>query len=109
VISVKTVVAKRYARGRIFAPSAWEAASLGNGRKFGLASTYLTNLTALAARMATGCGPSPTWTGAHLAGYTMCVFSKQQDKVVGPAITDASTCVARQEVHWLRSRERGTS
>ncbi len=109
IMAIQSSVAKRYARGRLFLPSNWQAADMNNGRKFNLTSTYYLNGVALAARFATGAGPSPTWTGAHLAGYTLCIFSGQQDKVVGPAITDASAVIMRPEVHWLRRRERGTS
>lgn len=109
LISLKTNVAKKYARGHLFLPPAWDKADLGAPRVWGTGAVYKTNGIALAAKFAAGCGPTPTWTGTQLSGWTLAIYSKQQDKVAGPAVTDCAGAIFSNTVRWLRSRERGTT
>jgi hypothetical protein len=80
-----------------------------NGKLWNTSSGSWTEWSAFVAKLATGCGASPTWTGSTLSGYHLAIYSKQQNKVVGPAITECSGVLLRPEVRWLRSRERGGS
>lgn len=109
VISFKSIIAKRYARGHIFAPPLQDKADLSTPRVFGTGTPYMTRINALAAKYAAGAWPTPTWTGSQLSGWNMAIYSKQQDKIAGPAVSDVASALATTQVHWLRSRERGTS
>ncbi len=109
VAALQTSVAAKYARGHLFLPPQLLSTMDNNGRNWNQSSGSWAAWLAFVAKMATGCGASPTWTGSTLSQYTLCIFSKQQNKVVGAAVTDCSTVTLRPEVRWLRSRERGGS
>jgi hypothetical protein len=109
VAAVQTPVAKRFARGHIFLPPQTLATMDNNGKLWNQSAGSWASWAAFVAKLATGCAPSPTWTGSALSASRLAIYSKVQDKVVGDLVTEATAVTLRPEVRWLRSRERGSS
>lgn len=108
VLRIKTPLASRRSRGHLFLPPGKVAADMA-GDVWSAGSTYITNCNNLAAKFATGCLPTPTWTGSTLSAWTLCVYSKTAALAAQPYVTLANAAVVDPKVHWLRSRERGAS
>jgi hypothetical protein len=108
LVSMKSPIASRRARAHVFMAPAYNAADL-NGDNFLGAASYLTNIDAYVAKLATGCSPVPTWTGSTLSGWYLAQYSRAA-ALQSLAHAYACTAVVRSaKVRWLRSRERGTS
>jgi len=106
LMDLSTNLAAKFARGHLFLPGAYSGSFL-SGNIWTAGS--LTNFDTLVGKWSAGCTLSPTWTGSHLSNYSMAIFSKQQNKVPGPAVNICFTATRNAKVHWLRSRERGSS
>lgn len=108
LIKLQTSVAKRYARGHMFAPGLFTNTDFSNGDLINGSGAYHTALAALASKYETGCTVTPSWTGSTLSDWSLAIYSKVQDKVPGNIVTICSNAVADTKVHWLRSRGRGS-
>lgn len=106
LMDISTNVAAKWARGHLFLPGAYSG-SFMSGDVWAAGS--LTNFDTLVAKWTAGCTLSPTWTGSHLSNYSLAIFSKQQNKIPAPQVTIAFNATRNAKVHWLRSRERGSS
>lgn len=80
-----------------------------NGRLWLVGGTYHVANAAIATKLAAGASNSPTWTGTALPNYSLGVFSQVAGGGSPTQFFVANAVVADQIVHWLRSRERGTS
>lgn len=106
VISIKTPVATRRARGHFFAPPGLDRGNMVNRLWGGNDGAHL---TALAARFANGTSTSgPAWTGATLSSWILGVYSKSDASAANPYFYGANAVTSDLTVHWLRSRIRGT-
>lgn len=106
VLSIKTPVATRRARGHMFAPSMIDRGNIANRL---IAGSDATHLTALAARFANGTSTSgPAWTGTTLSSWILGVYSKTDALAANPYFYGANAVTCDLTSHWLRSRERGT-
>jgi hypothetical protein len=94
----RTATAKRYARGHIFFPPAYDASILGAGGTFTAASAYVVACNAFATSYAAG----------HTSGstsYVPIVFSRTRAKLNTLPFTFPVTAYTLQlGQHWLRSR-----
>jgi hypothetical protein len=106
LMDISTNVAAKWARGHLFLPGAYSGSFL-SGNIWTAGS--LTNFDTLVAKWTAGCTLSPSWTGSSLANYSLAVFSKQQNKIPAPQVTIAFNATRNAKVHWLRSRERGST
>lgn len=99
VLTLKTDVATRSGRGRLFMPTPQTTASLATAEQYAVSGTWYANLQDLvAALLAThtihfGVG------GLQEADATLGVWSRRH-----LARYDVKSIVIRQGVHWLRSR-----
>lgn len=109
VLSLHTAVASRRARGHLFLPPTIAGSDFTTANAYSTGSSNWSNYTALQGKYAAGCGLSPTWTGAELSQWTLCIFSKKAASVGDPSITYCTTASLSTQVHWLRSREKGSS
>lgn len=108
VIKIISPYASKSARGHLFMPSCRFASEM-NGRLWLVGGTYHTANAAIAVKLAAGASNSPTWTGTSLPNYSLGVFSRIAGGGAPTQFFVANAVVADQIVHWLRSRERGTS
>lgn len=108
VMSIKSPIASRRYRGHLMLPPAFNPADV-NGDNFAVSQPYYVAMLALAAKFETGVLPTPTWTGTELAHYTLSLFSRTALTAAEPAMAFATAVVTQPKIHWLRSRERGTS
>lgn len=107
LIQLKTPVASRRARGHIFlAPS--YAQNEMNGDVYNGAAGYAVGVIAFAAKLATGCSPTPTWTGTGLSTWYLGCYSKRAAQLGVPHAFACTAAVWSPQVRFLRSRERGT-
>lgn len=107
VVSLKTGFASRRARGHMFLPPALKSGS--TDRQTFQTGTWWTAVQAYTAKLAAGCGSSPSWTGTHLSNYNLCVYSKTADAAAETAIFACTTAVTGTKVHYLRSRAKGAT
>lgn len=109
VLSLKTqLVGRRYRGHQFLPPSTIQADVTGAG--FTVAGAYWVAVLAYAAKLQTGCLPTPTWTGSTLSSWTLCVFSTMAAKTLTPPYASGVfSVVATNRSHWLRSRYRGTT
>lgn len=108
IASIKTPTASRRFRGHNFLPPITDVASL-SGNNLDPSGTYHTAAAAYVAKLQAGCEPSPTWTGTHLASYSLAIYSLTSDRVAGPPYAQVSLVTLQTKVSFLRSRERGGS
>lgn len=108
VLKLKTAFASRNSRGHLFLPPN-KIASEFNGDLYNAGSAYMTNGAALAAKFAAGASLSPTWTGTDLPSWFLCIYSKALQLRSEPSVFVCNAAVMDTKVHWLRSRERGSS
>lgn len=98
LVSLKTAVAKRYARGHMFAPPAWDSTSLSAGGTIALSSAYHVTLEAFRA----------AWAAGHTAGstsYVPIVFSRTRvQQAATPFTFPVRTMTIDTKQHYLRSR-----
>jgi hypothetical protein len=103
---ISTNVAAKWARGHLFLPGYYSGAGV-SGDIWTAGS--VTMFDTLVTKYNDGCTLSPVWTGTTLSNYSLAIFSKQQNKVIAPQVTIAFGATRNAKVHWLRSRERGST
>lgn len=108
LIQLKTPVASRRARGHIFCAPSYAQNEL-NGDVYNGGAGYATGVIAFAAKLATGCSPTPTWTGTGLSTWFLGCYSKAAALQGQPHAFAATACVWSPTVRFLRSREKGTN
>jgi len=106
-VALKTNSGQRSYRGHLLLPSALTATDM-SGENWSPTLPYATACDAFVAKLNAGCQPTHTWTGTKLASYNLVIYSKTLQRKALPSVTGVIVCVRRQEVHWLRSRARGT-
>jgi hypothetical protein len=98
MISLSTAVPKRYARGRLFCPPAFNSTALAAGGTFAPANAYWLACVAFAAKL------HSSWTvGANT--YTPGIWS--QTRFAGgftPFFFATTGAIVKNQQHWLRSR-----
>lgn len=102
VIALKTGIAARYARGRVFAPPAGVSSSVDSNGIWKTSNAYWTNCNAWAAKLQTG------WTAGD-TDYAPAVFSPTRvARSEDPSYWSIESAVVRPQQHFLRSRTRGS-
>lgn len=98
VLSFKTALAKRYARGHIFCPPPLSTTQLQAGGTWDPAGTYLTAVNAFGAAYVAG----------HTAGstsYAPIVYSRTRaNQAVSPYVFPIVSRTTKTTAHYLRSR-----
>jgi len=108
VIRLRTPNASRNFRGHNFMPPMTTYASL-SGNLLNTSDSYYTSILAYVAKLAAGASPSPSWTGSTLSNYGLVIYSKTLAKLAQPSVALCNAVVIDGLVHFLRSRERGTT
>lgn len=107
-IQLKTPVASKRYRGHMLIAGAPANSDL-SANKFATGSAWWPKAVAWAAKLATGCAPTPSWTGSHLSTYELSIYSKVAQLAGDPGFAPCTAVIVDPLVHWLRSRERGSS
>lgn len=107
-LSLKTNSGQRSYRGHQLLPSCLSSDD-ANGQSFNTSDAYYEAAVAYAAKLIDGCGASPSWTGSLLPDYSLSIYSKTLQSAGHPSVTGCITVVTNSLVHWLRSRNRGTT
>jgi len=108
VASLRSPLASRRYRGHLFLPPSLDQASIA-GQAFLTSNAYFLAAQALVATFATGVGPSQTWAGTNLSTWQLVLYSKRDRLDTGTYQTAVSAVTLSSTIHWLRSRQRGTT
>lgn len=106
VVSLKTPNASRRFRGHMFAPPAFNDATL-SGNLLDSGNAYWTNLGLFAAELFKGTPLGSGWTGAQLSHYELVIYSKTAALAAQPSVANVSGVTVKTKASFLRSRERG--
>jgi len=108
VMSLQTPNASRRFRGHLFMPPFLDPSNM-SGDSWNTGSGNWTSLSSFNSKMNAGCGTSPTWTGAELSGWTLSIYSRTAAMAGDPSVAICSATICSPRIHWLRSRERGST
>ena len=105
---MQTPNASRRFRGHLFLPPLQTAGAI-NGGLLQTSDSYYTAATAFRDKLRTGYVTSRTWTGTELSKYDLVLYSRKAAQLGLPSVANVSFVGIRADVHYLRSRTRGTT
>lgn len=107
-LSLKTNSGQRSYRGHLLLPSCLDPSQF-DGENWDIGNSYYEACESFAADLRDGCGDAPAWTGSVLHHWRLAIYSRTLQLRSEPSLTGCVTVVTNPAVHWLRSRNRGTT